>query len=236
MYALSSFPSTTPLCSSTQLITIIIPYSLLRYLAPHNSPKSAWRRPKIKKWLIEYLAVVRLKERNADKEAAGTTVTREGLLNELKRPPYRWRLTHMLHFQWCARPFDDSFAICSSSQTSLTEVFGPGLVQALCKTSCIDPVIIFDKDDKIGQSDIHWNPFAAVLEVLDLWGEAFGWWIGNEDCLGEEGVVLMMVMMMSRMVVRVNVNANRIRLRDAVLCWLEAGYKLSRGCMTSRNL
>ena len=32
---------------------------------------------KIKKWLIEYLAVVRLKERNADKEAAGTTVTRE---------------------------------------------------------------------------------------------------------------------------------------------------------------
>ena len=36
----------------------------------------------------------------------------------------------------------------------------------------------------------------------------------NEDRLGEEEVVLMM---MSRMVVRVNVNANRIRLRDAVL-------------------
>ena len=33
------------LCSSTQLITIIIPYSL-RYLAPHNSPNSAWHRPK----------------------------------------------------------------------------------------------------------------------------------------------------------------------------------------------
>ena len=48
--------------------------------------------------------------------------------------------------------------------------------------------------------------------------------------------MLMMVMMMSRMVVRVNMNANRIRLRDDVLCWLEAGYKLSRGCMTSRNL
>ena len=175
MYALSSFPSTTPLCSSTQLITIIIPYSLLRYLAPHNSPKSAWRRPKIKKWLIEYLAVVRLKERNADKEAAGTTVTREGLLNELKRPPYRWRLTHMLHFQWCARPFDDSFPnlahhrprvyllghqvqakfVCQSiacalghpfqrissggvlmkPKYALTEVSGPRLVQALCKTS-----------------------------------------------------------------------------------------------------
>ena len=58
----------------------------------------------------------------------------------------------------------------------------------------------------------------------------------NEDRLGEEGVVLMMVMMMSRMVVRVNVNANRIRLREDVLYWLGAGYKLSRGCMTSRNL
>ena len=58
----------------------------------------------------------------------------------------------------------------------------------------------------------------------------------NEDRLGEEGVVLMMVMMMSRMVVRVNVNANRIRLREEVLYWLGAGYKLSRGCMTSRNL
>jgi len=31
----------------------------------------------MKKWLIEYLAVVRLKERTADKEAAGTTVARE---------------------------------------------------------------------------------------------------------------------------------------------------------------
>jgi len=58
----------------------------------------------------------------------------------------------------------------------------------------------------------------------------------NEDRLGEEGVVLMMVMMMSRMVVRVNANANRIRLREDVLYWLGAGYKLSRGCMTSRNL
>jgi len=31
----------------------------------------------MKKWLIEYLAVVRLKEVNADKEAAATTVTRK---------------------------------------------------------------------------------------------------------------------------------------------------------------
>jgi len=59
----------------------------------------------------------------------------------------------------------------------------------------------------------------------------------NEDRLGEEEVVLMMmVMMMSRIVVRVNVNANRIRLREEVLYWLGADCKLSRGCMTSKNL
>jgi len=34
----------------------------------------------------------------------------------------------------------------------------------------------------------------------------------------------------------VRVNVNRIRLREEVLYWLGAGYKLSRGCMTSRNL
>jgi len=59
----------------------------------------------------------------------------------------------------------------------------------------------------------------------------------NEDHLGEEEVVLMMmVMMVSRIIVRVNVNANKIRLRDDVLYWLGASYKLLRGCMTSRNL
>jgi len=61
-----------------------------------------------------------------------------------------------------------------------------------------------------------------------------------EDRLGEEEVVLMMmvmmVMMMSRMVVRMNVNVNRMGLREEVLYWLAAGYKLSRGCMTSKNL
>jgi len=53
---------------------------------------------------------------------------------------------------------------------------------------------------------------------------------------GEEAVLIVMVMMMGGMVVRVNANANRIRLREEVLYWLGAGYKLSRECMTSRNL
>jgi len=45
---------------------------------------------------------------------------------------------------------------------ALTEVSSPRLVQALCKTStsCIDPVILFDKDDKIGQS--------ILIEILSL--------------------------------------------------------------------
>jgi len=45
----------------------------------------------IKKRLIEYLAAVRLKELNADKEAAATTVDARRLLNKLKPPPYRCR-------------------------------------------------------------------------------------------------------------------------------------------------
>jgi len=135
-------------------------------------------------------------------------------------------------FGWCPDEAE------SRVQRSIYVVSGPGLVQALCKTSCIDPVILFNKDDKIGQSDIRWNPFTAVLEVLDLWGEAFSWGIGNEDRLGEEEVVLvmMMVMMMGGMVVRVNVSSNRMRLREEMFYGLGTGYKLSRGCMTSRNL
>jgi len=59
----------------------------------------------------------------------------------------------------------------------------------------------------------------------------------NEDRLGEEEVVLIvMVMMISGMVARVNVNVNRVRLREEVLYGLGAGCKLSRGYMTSRNL
>lgn len=45
---------------------------------------------------------------------------------------------------------------------------GPGLiVQALRKASCADPVILLDEVDKIGQSNFHGDPSAALLEVLD---------------------------------------------------------------------
>jgi len=42
------------------------------------------------------------------------------------------------------------------------------IVQALYKASCVDPVILLDEVDKIGQSDLHGGPSAVLLEVLDL--------------------------------------------------------------------
>jgi ATP-dependent Lon protease len=45
---------------------------------------------------------------------------------------------------------------------------GPGLVvQALRKAGRLDPVILLDEIDKVGQSNFHGDPAAALLEVLD---------------------------------------------------------------------
>ena len=45
----------------------------------------------------------------------------------------------------------------------------PGLiVQALRKASCVDLVIPRDEVDKIGQSNFHGDPSAALLDILDL--------------------------------------------------------------------
>ena len=91
------------------------------------------------------------------------------------------------------------------------------------------------KLDKVISIEILSLPFekcwiCEAKRLVEGWKE-----IGGRK-RGEEVVLIVMVMMMSGMVVRVNVNVNTMRLREEVLYGLGAGYKLSRGCMTSRNL
>ena len=240
---------------------------------------------KIKKWLIEYLAVVRLKEVNADKEAAGTTVAREETVQQAETaalsmevnpqaplsvmcPSLWWFLRYLLLFPNLAHhrprvyllghqvqakfvcqsipcavghPFQriSSGGVLMKPNHALTEVFTLYLVPDSFKhfVKCQPHVLtlsFFSAKMTKWQSDIHWNPFAAVLKVLDLWGKAFGWGMEGDRWkkTRREVVLIVMVMMMNGMVVRVNVNVNRMRLREVK--WAESRLQMIK--RTGRNL
>ncbi|KAF8064020.1 ATP-dependent protease La [Lyophyllum atratum] len=211
------WPNSTPLASDAQQAQPVIRDRWFLTAARAQLDSDHFGLEKIKKRLIEYLAVVRLKELNAEREAHAEDARRtqqEASGKEKKdadmavvphdkdqqrpqpAPGKPGRLGKkgvkgpILLFvgppgtgktslgqsvaKALGRPFQrislggvrDEAEIRGHRRTYVAS--GPGLiVQALRKSGRVDPVMLLDEIDKIGQSNFHGDPGAALLEVLD---------------------------------------------------------------------